>query len=78
MSGTMIIIEADDDGVEITTFEGVGRFLPRIGKGDLEPLLGSGITVERTLKTTSADAGDEVRAKIRTRLAAERDPREGD
>lgn len=81
MSGsTLMIIEIDKDVAEVTTFTGVGRILPRIGGHDLEPMLGSGITVERVLKTTSDEASSAVREIVRGVLAAERDldePRAG-
>lgn len=69
---TLIIIEVDEDGATVTRLNGIDRILPRIEEDDMQGAVGGGVTIERTLSTTSDDAAVRVKTAVRERLRSER------
>ncbi len=70
---TVTITETDDHGSTVTTLTGLKqRLLPPVNVS-LSEGAGEGITVERSLETTSDAASAIVREHVRKRLVLERD-----
>ena len=68
----LIVIEIDEDGATVTRFNQVARILPTIEDDDLTRFVGGGVTVERTLSTTSAAVAALVQEAVRGALKGER------